>query len=543
MFNVLLSDPDSEWTNGAQEYLTLHKITPHIAETGQDCKASLNENKFIAVVLNLKTHDCDAFEVLRFLKANSPSTKVILSFDDQSHLERLNLSKQTLKQLGIDDLLIKPYSMDELGKHIDSINQYEDWNSIKKAIAIGHHDDAIEAHNDEFSPIPIEIFHENHAFIIDVFIKISEHKFLKILHAGDSMEETRVKTYEEVKHVVNLYFKSEERSSYINHANSLLTGLMQVPSQEDANYIQELEPPIKNITTEDDIMGAIDAELIEKEKMPGVERSKEKKTLKFKSKEDKLEQKIILGNSILKNFLTEINIEGLKPEAIEMGTEICENIYNMVKQTPDLDALLHTFRNLGSTEEAHIFLTSFFSASICQNLEWGHDKAIEVVSFAGLLHDIGIIELPEAIQIIPVADLDEYEFKIYKEHPKLGAQLLQNFPLINDQVRLIVQQHHERINGSGYPKGLSGLKVFPMAQVVGIADALTDFMLEYSVGPRDAFTVLIQEDDFKEGFAPEIIKALADCFITKKKKTAKGKKKKRKANKMPSIKVKQTGIF
>lgn len=95
---------------------------------------------------------------------------------------------------------------------------------------------------------------------------------------------------------------------------------------------------------------------------------------------------------------------------------------------------------------------------------------IEGVYMAGAIHDIGKISIPAEILSKP-SRLSELEFALIKEHAKIGYEILREiaFPW---PIAQIVFQHHERINGSGYPQGLSGEDILLEARILGVADVL-----------------------------------------------------------------------
>lgn len=87
---------------------------------------------------------------------------------------------------------------------------------------------------------------------------------------------------------------------------------------------------------------------------------------------------------------------------------------------------------------------------------------------AGLLHDIGKLSIPLSILNKP-ARLSDEEFVIIKNHPQESYQLIKNAQ-ISESVKLGIWQHHECLDGSGYPLGLSGNEICPEAKIIAIAD-------------------------------------------------------------------------
>ncbi len=92
------------------------------------------------------------------------------------------------------------------------------------------------------------------------------------------------------------------------------------------------------------------------------------------------------------------------------------------------------------------------------------------LKISALVHDIGKIRVPTEILNKPGL-LSSLEFDMIKEHPQIGAEILSNihFPW---PVAKIVAQHHERIDGSGYPEKLSGADILPQAKVLAVADVV-----------------------------------------------------------------------
>lgn len=92
-----------------------------------------------------------------------------------------------------------------------------------------------------------------------------------------------------------------------------------------------------------------------------------------------------------------------------------------------------------------------------------------LAGLGGFLHDIGKISIPDHILRKP-GDLTEPEYEVVKTHPGIGALLIQEHPL-GELALPAVHQHHEWVNGSGYPERLHGEQISIYARIVAIADA------------------------------------------------------------------------
>lgn len=98
------------------------------------------------------------------------------------------------------------------------------------------------------------------------------------------------------------------------------------------------------------------------------------------------------------------------------------------------------------------------------------EEDIDTIRVAGLLHDIGKFRIPVDILNRPGKLLD-VEYEILKIHPQIGFELLSNIPFPRP-VAQIVYQHHERMDGSGYPRRLIGDAILPEARILAVSDVM-----------------------------------------------------------------------
>ncbi len=94
----------------------------------------------------------------------------------------------------------------------------------------------------------------------------------------------------------------------------------------------------------------------------------------------------------------------------------------------------------------------------------------KTIRIASLLHDIGKIKIPAELLTNP-GNLTELEYKIIQQHPETGFELLKNAK-INRTIKKIVLQHHERLDGSGYPFGLTKKMILKETMIIAVADVV-----------------------------------------------------------------------
>lgn len=116
----------------------------------------------------------------------------------------------------------------------------------------------------------------------------------------------------------------------------------------------------------------------------------------------------------------------------------------------------------------HSLGVSTLAISLGKWLNYSSEE-IEELGIAGLFHDIGKLKIPEEIINKP-ADLTEEEFKIIKKHPFYSYQMLAENGKFSDDILLGVLQHHEKMNGTGYPNKVTGDRIHKYAKVISICD-------------------------------------------------------------------------
>lgn len=132
----------------------------------------------------------------------------------------------------------------------------------------------------------------------------------------------------------------------------------------------------------------------------------------------------------------------------------------------DLTELAKKVEKKDMYTHSHIQRVRDYSVKIGNKLNLSKEK-IENVVFASLFHDIGKVNVPDEVLNKP-GSLTSEEFDLIKKHPGDGAAMVEE--TYYQDLGRIVEQHHERIDGSGYPNGIKGDEILIEAKIIAVAD-------------------------------------------------------------------------
>jgi HD-GYP domain-containing protein (c-di-GMP phosphodiesterase class II) len=200
-----------------------------------------------------------------------------------------------------------------------------------------------------------------------------------------------------------------------------------------------------------------------------------------------------------------------KSFGIEEITRIAESFVDSLLKGDQLLAKAVSGQK-GSSIISNMVHVGILAARIAIGLKTPREELIRV-SLAGLLHDIGMFRLPEAL-VTKSAKLSPQEFALIKQHPEFGAEIISRLGNRYDWLAQVVLQEHERWGGQGYPKGLKESQIHEYARIIGIVD-IFDALLSVRpyhrrLLPHEAVRELLIVE--KASFPSYIIKALIHEF-------------------------------
>jgi len=139
---------------------------------------------------------------------------------------------------------------------------------------------------------------------------------------------------------------------------------------------------------------------------------------------------------------------------------------------------------------------ALISMAIGRQLGWG-DERIQVIYMAAMVHDIGKMAIPSEILTKP-SRLTDLEMQLVQGHVEAGYQILKDIPF-PWPIAEMVRQHHERLDGSGYPNGLQGEQICEEARVLAVADTLEAMATHRPYRPAKGLAAALEEIKAESG--------------------------------------------
>jgi putative two-component system response regulator len=180
---------------------------------------------------------------------------------------------------------------------------------------------------------------------------------------------------------------------------------------------------------------------------------------------------------------------------VEERTEELKKSTDMIRKALNetVAALATTGELLGIYPAGHPKRVACLASTIASEMGLAEDG----LHVMGLLHDIGKAIVPREILSKPVA-LSEIEAKLLQTHPEAGYDIVKGieFPY---PVATVILQHHEKMNGSGYPQGFAGDEIIPEARILAVAEAVESMATNQLFRPALGIDVALAKIEKNEG--------------------------------------------
>jgi len=220
---------------------------------------------------------------------------------------------------------------------------------------------------------------------------------------------------------------------------------------------------------------------------------------------------------------------------IEVANDIAFGLYNIELEEKDkiseqklrqsyqrlqktIEGTIDTIAKIVETKDpytsGHQQRVSKLAEIIARKMKLPQEK-IEGIRVSSLVHDVGKISVPAEILNKPIK-LTEIEFNLIKDHSQVGYDILKTieFPW---PIEKIILQHHERLDGSGYPWGLKGEDIIIEARIIGVADVVEAMSSHRPYRPALGIDAALEEITQKKGilYDPEVVNICLKLFKEK----------------------------
>lgn len=280
----------------------------------------------------------------------------------------------------------------------------------------------------DFCPIRTNLLIRTTPLKSDIFIRLSADKYLKLFKTGDEFDHADLEKYYESKGVEYMYLRRNETAEFIEKFGRELDQLLAKPDLKQEEAFEAVEMSQETIH-----------ELVQR--------------IGFTEEVQELAKK---------NVQLTLKIFGTNPRLID---------------------ILNKVINDGNYISQHSTLLAHVSCCLAKEMEWGSESTFSKLVLASFLHDISLTN-PELSKINSMKELEsrrsefpEEEAKGYHLHPARSADMVRTFKEIPSDIDLIVQQHHERPNGGGFPRGLAHNYIAPLSALFIISHDLAQAIL------------------------------------------------------------------
>jgi len=260
------------------------------------------------------------------------------------------------------------------------------------------------------------------------------------------------------------------------------------------NYKEYYEEDLKILKTKKPMIGKIQSY-----KIDGKTITVESTKIPIFNKKAEISNIVLFNHNITEKLKQEKELELKTKKLFEQKSEILENY----KQT--IVSLVDLIEQRDYYTAGHSHRVATYAVKIAEAMNFSV-KEIDLLRQIALLHDIGKVAIPDSILLKP-GKLTKQEFDIIKNHSKLGFDVISKIPMFKEFSQIILS-HHERYDGSGYPKGLKRDEIPILASILSVADSF-DAMTSTRIYNK---TKTIDEalNELKNGsgtlFDPKIIK-------------------------------------
>ena len=457
--SILLVDMDPEFLGKLQKDPNFDRLRPVLAGTGADAVADLSkpEVRYRAIFVSTNVRLPGAIPLVKLAHARHPATPVFMIYENEAPL-----SAQETARLAVHGCVAKPAreaNPDPRGFLVELIRAITPAAAVEGGVLdTAPASDARLEPDETFLPVAIEEFLGGLPSFYDVYIRVPSGKFLKLLNAKDTLDPARTRHFMGLG-VRVLFIRRWSHERLLSYCDLLASALIRRTSgvSVDLKFGQ---------------LASIGAEFAE------------------------LRATTPLGDAQL-----------------DFALEFLADLFALVKQLEKQPrSLVRNFVQSGALMEDGV-ATAMIAGLLALPLGLDSGRIFSQLGLAALLHDIGLLGLPERVRKTPPLLLPEKDRELYETHPEAGAKMLGKSRRVGPVALQAVAQHHERRDATGFPRRKMAGEIHPFAEIIGIADEFLNLMKQKRQY-RELDILATMEHEIFRKFSPKIGEAFRVVFMT-----------------------------
>ncbi|MDF2882385.1 MAG: family phosphohydrolase [Clostridiaceae bacterium] len=211
------------------------------------------------------------------------------------------------------------------------------------------------------------------------------------------------------------------------------------------------------------------------------------------------------------------NIQNIQATGIKEVREFALSIQTELQHTSSVIKNIVLYGSGIDTIYRHSVNVAALSAILAKWIGLSNEQ-INLLSYSAILHDFGKTKIDNRI-LDKEGPLTKKEFEIIKSHPVIAYDFIKKIPFLDKSVSYGALMHHEKLDGSGYPLGISGSKIHQFAKIIAIADVFdavnSDRVYKKSKGPFEALEIIQKESIGKldYGYCEIFIKHVVNYYM------------------------------
>jgi HD-GYP domain-containing protein (c-di-GMP phosphodiesterase class II) len=290
----------------------------------------------------------------------------------------------------------------------------------------------------EFCKVNISFFFSTKSVFCDIYLKVNDKKYIKIFNRFDQIEFKDIKKYNN-KNIQYLYVRENDFSSIMK------------------KLLEELRPIFESDS-----------------------------------------HALVLGSQSLNSSFSiqlqetvseSIQKLGLSGEAVEMANLAINSTLNLVEDQKEIYSVLEEIIKGNNYVSEHSFLLTYIGCSILAESPYAHPDNNLAISVSAFFHDIYLQDEEQA----RIQNKEEFRFKTLGiterdevlEHPQKASKLVSKIDGIPPESQVIILQHHENYNGTGFPNGIDFKNMSPLSAIFNVAHELASYVYDSGRNPEN----------------------------------------------------------